>query len=392
MRALIQVTVWEFMRIFKWKQELVGLLVGLLLGGLITAGSTLVTRMKAKDQTHVALVNPTNLPLLEAPGIRFEPTQDLQAAADQVAQGAKDALLTIMGPDRMHLLVAKDLTRQKELERVLLEARRSLHLHSLGIDAAAWSDLNRGPLLEVTRTASARPAIGPARKIAGIALLVFQTMAVMTCFGLFFTNLTGEKQQRVTEQVVTAISPQTWMDGKILAFSLHGLKGVLSLAFWGLLAGVAAMRLSGSSFLRDLGAISPLAWVAALSFLFLGLLFWSAFNAGLAATIDDPNHSARTSVMLLPVLPTVFSFMLMKHPDMLLSKVMSWLPLTSMGMMPLRVVQGSAGPLEALGSALLLLASFLVLRRFAGRIFRTSMLLYGQEPSWTHILRMMRRA
>lgn len=140
----------------------------------------------------------------------------------------------------------------------------------------------------------------------------------------------------------------------------------------------------------DLGAISPLAWMAACSFLFPGLLFWSAFYAGPAATIDDPNHSAQASVMMLPVLPMVFSLMLVKYPDLWLAKALSWVPFTSMGMMPLRVVQGSAGAFEALVSAAILFGSFLLLRRLAGRIFRTSMLLYGQEPSWTNVWRMMR--
>ncbi len=390
MRALMLVTGWEFRRYFKWKQELVGVLVGLLIGGLFMGGSAFVSWTKARQRPVVGLVDPTGLAPASTAALQFQRVSDPTPAAAQVSAGTLAGLLTLEGPDQARLLVSKDPPWQEDLEKALAAARLAWKLKERGMSSEQYQELRRGPALSITRTTDGRPAVGMARKVAGVALLGFQVMAVMTCFGLFFTNLTGEKQNRVTEQVVTAIPAQTWMDGKILAFSLHGLKGIATMVFWGLLTLAGFMRFGGSRLLADLGAISPLAWLAALCFFFLGLLFWSAFYAGLAATIDDPNHSARTQVLMLPMLPAAFSLMLMKHPDLWLAKVLSWLPVTSMGMMPLRVVQGSAGALEAFGSAVVLLGSFLVLRRLAGRIFRTSMLLYGQEPSWANIWRMVR--
>ncbi|MDP2876014.1 MAG: ABC transporter permease [Holophaga sp.] len=390
MRALWLVTVWEFRRYFKWKQELMGLLAGILVGGLFMGGSALVTRTKARQRAVVGVVDPVGLGLQSAKGITFEAVTDSIAAEARVGKGTLAGLLTVESSDSVRLLVAKDPPWQKELEQALAKARLAWKLRERGLSPAEFEGLVKPPTLNVVRHAEGRPAVGQARMIAGISILAIQLMAVMGCFALFFTNITGEKQARVTEQLVTAIPAQTWMDGKILAFSLHGLKSVVTLVFWGLLAALGALRFAGSPILADLGALSPFAWIGALSFIVLGLLFWSAFYAGLAATIDDPNHSARSSVMLLPIMPVVFSMMLLKLPDALLSRVLSWFPITSMGMMPLRVVQGSAGPWEALGSALLLLGSFLVLRRLAGRVFSTSMLLYGQEPSWGNIWRMLR--
>jgi len=390
MRALWLVTGWEFRRYFKWKQEVVGLLVGIVIGGLFMGGSALVTWTKARQRSMVGLVDSIGLRPQSVKGITFEPVTDLSAAEARVGEGTLAGLLTVESPDQVRLLVAKDPAWQKELEQSLAEARLAWKLREQGLTSAQFEGLVKPPALKMVRHAQGRPAVGKARLVAGIAILALQFMAIMGCFALFFTNLTGEKQARVTEQVVTAIPAQTWMDGKILAFSLHGLKSVATLTFWGLLAAFGALRLAGSRILADLGALSPFAWVGALSFLALGLLFWSAFYAGLAATIDDPNHSARSSVMMLPLMPVVFSMMLLKLPDTLLSRILSWLPVTSMGMMPLRVVQGSAGPWEALGSALLLFGAFLVMRRLAGRVFSASMLLYGQEPSWANVWRMLR--
>lgn len=44
-------------------------------------------------------------------------------------------------------------------------------------------------------------------------------------------GISGEKQQRVTEVVVSAVRPEAWMDGKIAAYSAIGL---LQALLWGL--------------------------------------------------------------------------------------------------------------------------------------------------------------
>ncbi len=390
MRTLWLVTGWEFQRYFKWKQELVGILVGLAIGALFMGGSSLVAWARSREVARVGLVDPVGLAPASAHGLTFVPVVDVAQGEAQVVKGELAGLLTVQGPDQVRLVVAKDPPWQSELEKVLAAARRDWKLRELGLGPQAFEGLMKGPGLEIVHHLGGRSPVGRARLLAGLGILALQVMAVLGCFALFFTNLTGEKQARVTEQVVTSIPAQTWMDGKILAFSLHGLKSTVTLAFWALLAAYGALRLGGSRILPELGMISPLAWVGALSFLVLGLLFWSAFFAGLAATIDDPNHSARSSVMLLPILPMVFTLMLLKLPDALLSRILSWFPLTSMTMMPMRVVQGRAGAWEALGGALLRLAAFLVLRRLAARGFRASMLRSGQEPTWGRVWRMLR--
>ena len=70
-------------------------------------------------------------------------------------------------------------------------------------------------------------------------------MIALMCLGVFlgmasfFAGITGEKAMRVTEQVVAAISPQTWVDGKLL--------GLTAAAFGTLLTYGAALSGSSSS-------------------------------------------------------------------------------------------------------------------------------------------------
>ena len=48
-----------------------------------------------------------------------------------------------------------------------------------------------------------------------------------------------------------------------------------------------------------------------LLFCVLGVLFWNYVFVGFAATIDDPNHSGKTGLMLLPMLPVMLVFIVM---------------------------------------------------------------------------------
>ena len=43
-----------------------------------------------------------------------------------------------------------------------------------------------------------------------------------------FIAITGEKAQRITEQIITAITPQSWIDGKILGLAVLALVHLLS--------------------------------------------------------------------------------------------------------------------------------------------------------------------
>jgi ABC-2 type transport system permease protein len=114
----------------------------------------------------------------------------------------------------------------------------------------------------------------------------------------------------------------------------------------------------------------------------LALLLWNAFFAAFAATIDDPNTSARTSVMFLPML---FVFMalwvVLRDPDSLVARGLALFPLTSAVALPARAILSDVGSLEILISLVLAEGTIALVRRAAGRVFRAGMLMYGKEPS-----------
>jgi ABC-2 type transport system permease protein len=121
-----------------------------------------------------------------------------------------------------------------------------------------------------------------------------------------------------------------------------------------------------------------------------GLMFWSCFLAAIAATVSDPNTSTRTPLMLLPSIPMVIGFAGLSQPDSLGMQILSWIPVTSMGVMPMRLALGDVAWWEIALSLVLLGLGIAWLRRAASRIFEVSMLIYGKEPGFAEMRRWLK--
>ena len=140
-----------------------------------------------------------------------------------------------------------------------------------------------------------------------------------------------------------------------------------------------AVIIKGQSF--DLSFIdwSLLPWLAL--FACVGLYFCTAFIAAIAAGIDDPNHSAKTSIMLLPLVPIVITFLTMDSPSGWALTFLSYFPLTAFAAMPVKMSLIDVPlwqPLLSLGLSILLC---LWIRKSAARLFKMGMTMYGKEPS-----------
>ena len=70
-------------------------------------------------------------------------------------------------------------------------------------------------------------------EILAFITIFIMAMGIFTSFGQLFASITGEKQQRVTEQLYSCISAQTWIDGKIFGQMLHAVKAMFTTAISG---------------------------------------------------------------------------------------------------------------------------------------------------------------
>jgi len=229
--------------------------------------------------------------------------------------------------------------------------------------------------------------VGGNVKALGTIAAILSLLAVLTSFGLSMTSVTQEKQHRVTEQLLTCVTHQQWVDGKAIGLCLASLKSLLTTTIL-IMLGISGFAL----FSGENNVPNDIPWMVALQiFLFctLGIFFWNYVFVGFSATIDDPNHSGKTGIMMLPMLPVSLVFMVLGEPNGEVAKILSLIPLTSISFMPMRIASMDV-PFWQVGLSLLLLfAGIYYVRLFASRIFRTNITLFGKEPGWADIWRSM---
>ena len=234
-------------------------------------------------------------------------------------------------------------------------------------------------------------------------VLLLYGMAVMR-------GVMEEKVSRVAEVIISSVRPFQLMMGKILGI---GAVGLLQFLIWIVLTVGLRMVLipmlfpSVGTAVKGSGASegiqSVMALLSTINFpllitcffiYFLGgyLIYASLFAAVGSAVNEDPQEAQSFS---LPVtMPIIFSFVIMmkavNEPQSGLAIFGSLFPLTSPIVMMARIAQGvpDVVPYWQLGlSILFLVVGFLFTTWFAGRIYRTGILMYGKKPTLKEMLK-----
>lgn len=228
----------------------------------------------------------------------------------------------------------------------------------------------------------------------GFAFL-FMFVALMSGT-LVAQNVIKEKQSRVVEILLSSISPQKLMAGKILGF---GGLGLVQAAIW---VSMALFLFFGFGSYLGLPAIlepallKKLPWGKVLLYLpyfVLGYLLIASLSAGIGATMKDhlSGNQLLVSLLLLPVmLPFMLSGLILTDPHHIIVRTFSFVPPTMPGVIMLRTSAASVPSGEIVATLAVLAFSVLLAMRLAGKIFQTGILLYGKSASLKEIWRWMR--
>ncbi|MEB3214555.1 MAG: hypothetical protein VKL39_24615, partial [Leptolyngbyaceae bacterium] len=201
MNPVLTVASWEFNRFFKWKDVLKGLVWMVVIGALSFMGTSWLLSDSMETATvAVADYGGIHPDSLAVNGVDFVPWSEGVAA---------DGVLRITSIHEAALEIPSKRGWADAIGSRLSELRRNAMLADAGLDGGWYGSLQAGAVLTTTYTeAPARPR--SASITAGLAVFLL-LMAVFMGFAYQFTAITGEKTQRITEQVVSAISAQTWM-------------------------------------------------------------------------------------------------------------------------------------------------------------------------------------
>ncbi len=224
----------------------------------------------------------------------------------------------------------------REVGSALLVRAHEARAAELGIPVADLEALDR-PLALRERTAVApRPGGTRAERVAVLALLTLMMAVQFSTISYLMIGISGEKQARVTEVVVSAVPAQAWMDGKLVAFTVVGL---IMAVVWAGSAIAAAVLLR----LPLPGLVRPLPLLLTLAYTTLGLYLYNALFAALMATLQGLQSTAKFQgyFFMLPFVPFFFIGPLMEDPDAGWMAVLSLVPLFSSSLIPARLASGT---------------------------------------------------
>jgi ABC-2 type transport system permease protein len=392
LRLLSEVARWEFRRYVKPGQQVLGAVIFLL---MLLGGAALGRLGSDPSALEIRVVGSEQLSALpeESGRFRFVP-QPADALPELVSAIAEDeasfaAVLVLDAPGSGRLHVRQSPGWLDALERELSVVLQVQRMDELALDPATLAALQTPFRVEVDEAA---PRGSGAERLWAMGALGLGLLGILSGIGYIFSSVTGEKQNRLSEQVISAIHAQTWIDGKIL-----GLSGVAGVAVLNALVSGAAFLLVARilwdwSLTLPTGLERPELLAVALVLIGLGFLFWFALLVAVAAIMEDPHTSMRTQFMFLPMLPLIPAFLGVGDADATWMRVLGILPPTSSAVLPVRILVTEVPWWEVGLSLALLCLAVWAMSRIAGRVFRVGMLMYGKEPTWGEVRRWVREA
>lgn len=271
--------------------------------------------------------------------------------------------------------------RAGEFSRLL---RRSL----LSDDAELATQIGQRVTIDQRQSIATAEAAAPGRSFSGFSPLVYGVailffILLMTASAYLMQSVTTEKETRIMEVLMSSVTPQQLLAGKILGLSLVGL---IQLVLW---FGSAIFALTSLPFLSNIvGSISPMAVVLTVLFFILGYFVYASLLAGLGALMPGSREAAQyTFFVVIPlVIPLYLNTAIAAEPNGPLATALSLIPLTAPIVMPMRMFATNVPPLEIVLSIALLVGAVYLAVTGAARAFRAQSLLSGSKPSFKQVV------
>ncbi|GAB58900.1 ABC transporter permease [Rheinheimera nanhaiensis] len=381
-RQSLIVARWEFLRFFKWKQQLISYL--LMLGVIAAVALWSFFTDESRQQYRIAV--PAGFAIDNTEQFQFQrPSISVEAQLAQLQSDESWHAVLTTSQDGIVIHTQSGKKWLSQLEQVLQQHYRKQAALGMGLTDSQLAQLEQPVAINTQYLDQSYKGKDTPEKMIAIGALLLLFIGLTTAFGQVLVSITGEKQQRVTEQLYAILTPQQWMDGKVLGHSFSALKAMFTSALVMLLTFAVVSVFAEKSLDLAWLDISVVLWLV--PFALLGVVLCASFMGAIAASIDDPNNSGKGAVMMITWLPMLFTYLVIDSPNGWGMTLLSYLPLTSFAAMPVKLAMVELAWWQPLLSLLLLLATVWWMRRVAGRVFLRGMQLYGKEPSWGEIVR-----
>jgi len=230
--------------------------------------------------------------------------------------------------------------------------------------------------------------------------LIFTTLIYMFIFvygAMVMQGVMEEKTNRIIEVIVSSVKPFDLMMGKLIGI---GLVGLTQFAIWAvLLFGVSSLGLFFSGefgFFQKISGLFEAVNMAAISFYFVlffigGYLLYASLFASIGAIVNSQEDTQQyiMPITILVLFAFYAGYFSVQNPDGPLAFWASLVPFTSPIVMMVRVPFGVPWWQMLLSLALLILTVILIVK-FAAKIYRVGILMYGKKPTYGEIVKWLK--
>jgi ABC-2 type transport system permease protein len=225
-----------------------------------------------------------------------------------------------------------------------------------------------------------------------VYVLFFLMYMVILLYGMNVArSIIEEKTSRVFEVLLSTISPEEMMAGKVIGV---GAVGLTQVAVWL----TTAVILTSTSLITSFASGNIHVSLNANQIIFfavyflLGYLLYSSIAAALGAMVNSEQELQQLNMILvMPLAACMFALsVVIPNPDGPVARIISLIPFCSPLIMYLRISLGHPSAMEIALSIVLMIATIYAILWVASRIYRVGILMYGKRPSLPELLRWLK--
>ncbi len=210
----------------------------------------------------------------------------------------------------------------------------------------------------------------------GVTMLFY--VLILTSASMMLNSVAKEKENRVMEILMSSITPNQLLAGKILGL---GLIGLLQMMLW-MGSGLLLLSLGGTTLNIPASLqLPPELFFWGIPFFVLGYLLYATIMAGAGALVPSVKEATQaTFIVILPILvPLLMVGVIINQPDALMPIILSLIPFTAPNTIMTRMAVTTVPLWQLILSMLLMAITIIFLIRAVSNMFRAKLLLTGKK-------------
>lgn len=237
--------------------------------------------------------------------------------------------------------------------------------------------------------------VGMADKLlqwAPVGFVYFLWLAIFSIAQMLLNNMIEEKSNRLIEVLLSSVTPNQLMLGKLLGIAAVGLTMIT--AWVAYMIGFLEYK-SDAEWAFELLRVLKTAGLVPLFLLYfvLGYLLYATvfLTIGSLCNTLKEAQNLMMPIIVVMIVPLITMEFIPREPNGTVARVLSWIPIYTPFVMMNRA---AANPplVDRIGTLVLLITTTVLVMALCGRIFRIGILRTGQPPKLFEILRWVRSA